>query len=66
MISIICIILIFILGFCFGGLFGLEKAEDVNDGWFSLATAMNDDWQKYCQTLIDKIKTLEEGGTDDR
>ena len=66
MISIIVIILIFILGFCFGGLFGLKIEEEVNDEWVSLATAMNDDWQKYCQTLIDKIKTLEEGDTDDR
>ena len=66
MISIIFVILIFLLGFCFGGLFGLKRAEQINDDWALLASKVNDEWEEYCQTLIEKIKTLEKGDTDDR
>lgn len=47
MIMIIFIILIFVLGFCFGNLYQLKNTEKIND-----------DWAKYCETLIDEIKTL--------
>ena len=66
MISIIVIILIFLLGFCFGSLSGLKRAEEINDNWALLASKVNDEWEEYCQTLIEKIKTLEKGDTDDR
>ena len=64
MIIIIVIILIFLLGFCFGNLLGLKRAEKINDDWALLASKANDDWYEYCQTLIEKIKTLEKGDTE--
>lgn len=54
----IILILIFVLGFCFGNLYQLKNTEKINDDWFLLSQKVNDDWAKYCETLIDEIKTL--------
>ena len=62
MINIIIIILIFLLGFCFGGLYGLKQSEELNDEWFILCSKQNDEWSEYCGSLIEKIKTLESNG----
>ena len=66
MIMIISIILIFVLGFCFGALFELKNTNEVlkmarkhNDEWCSLCQKQNKEWSEYCETLIEKIKTLE-------
>ena len=54
----IILILIFGLGFCSGGLYELKQREKDNEEWCLLAQKVNDDWAKYCKTLIDEIKTL--------
>lgn len=54
----IILILIFVLGFCFGNLYQLKNTEKINDDWCLLAQKVNDDWANYCETLIDEIKTL--------
>ena len=56
--TIIFIILIFGLGFCFGGLYGLKIADKINEEWYLLASKTNKDWAEYCETLIKEIKTL--------
>ena len=64
---IILIILIFMLGFCFGALFELKNtkkvikfAEKQNDEWSSLCSKHDQEWYEYCETLIEQIKTLKE------
>ena len=73
MIMIIFIILIFLLGFCFGGLYELknskkllEEMKNTNDEWYLLAQKVNKDWEEYCKTLIDEIKTLKGSANNDR
>ena len=65
MIKIIFIILIFLLGFCVGGLWEIKNSLELiramdkqNKEWASLCEKQNNDWSEYCQSLIDKIKTL--------
>ena len=64
MISIIFIISSFILGFCFGGLHELKNSKQLNEEWHSLASKVNEDWSEYCESLIEKIKTLERSDTE--
>ena len=64
MIEIIFIILIFGLGFCFGGLFGLKIADKINERWALLCEKQNDDWSEYCETLIEEIKALKRSDTE--
>ena len=59
--EIILTIMIFALGFCFGALFELKGTEKLNESWYELAMKINKDWSEYCDTLIEKIKTLEQG-----
>ena len=56
--------LIFLLGFCFGGLYGLKIADETNERWTSLAMQINEDWKKHCETLIEKIKILERSDSE--
>ena len=58
MIMIIFITLIFVLGFCCGNLYQLKNTEKVNESWYLLAKKINNDWLEYCETLIEKRKTL--------
>ena len=60
---VICLVA-FILGGCVGGMLGLKEAEKLNNEWFLLSKKINGDWEKYCGTLIEKIKTLESGDTE--
>ena len=55
---IIILILIFLMGFCFGGLYELKQREKDNEEWYLLAKRTNDDWAKFCETLIEEIETL--------
>ena len=65
MINIIAIILIFLLGFCFGVLYEIKNTfkllkvmEKQNDEWALLCTKQNDEWVGYCKSLIDEINNL--------
>ena len=55
---IIILILIFLMGFCFGGLYELKQREKDNEEWYLLAKRNNYEWAEYCKTLIEEIKTL--------
>ena len=52
------IVVIFILGFCFGALWDLKQRDKDNEEWFFLAQKVNNDWAEYCETLIEEIKML--------
>ena len=52
---------IFVLVFCFGGLYELKNTESV----LEMAQRHNATWEEYCGTLIEKIKTLERSDTND-
>ena len=63
---IIILILIFLMGFCFGVLWDLKQRDKDNEEWYLLAKRTNDDWAKFCETLIEEIKTLKGSANNDR
>ena len=54
------------MGFCFGVLWDLKQRDKDNEEWYLLAKRTNDDWAKFCETLIEEIKTLKGSANNDR
>lgn len=65
---IVFIISLFVIGFCFGALYEskhtlevLEKMKNQNKEWALLCKKQNENWVKYCESLIEEINVLKGG-----
>ena len=63
---LIILISIFLIGFCCGGLYQLKQRDKDNEEWYLLAKRTNDDWAKFCETLINEMRTLKGLDTNDK